>query len=198
MQAEWQSYGNTKTLSNMLGEVYYKENFMKVIVTGSNPMWPNMFENEASRIREIFGEELISVHHIGSTSVSGLKAKPIIDIMPVVREIKVVDNYNDKMIAFGYEPMGEFGIPGRRYFRKGGDNRTHQIHVFQFDSKDVERHLAFRDFLRQHPDEANRYAKLKELLAGRFPNDIVAYSEGKNDFVKELEEKAIKWLREKV
>jgi GrpB-like predicted nucleotidyltransferase (UPF0157 family) len=182
----------------MLRDAYYKENFMKVIVTDYNPMWPNMFENEASRIREVFGEELIYVHHIGSTSVPGLKAKPIIDIMPVVRDIKVVDNYNDKMIALGYEPMGEFGIPGRRYFRKGGDNRTHQIHVFQFGSNDVERHLAFRDFLREHTDDANRYAQLKELLAKRFPNDIVAYSDGKDDFVKELEEKAIEWYRERI
>lgn len=170
---------------------------MKVIVTRYNNQWPKMFENEASKIKKVFGKELNSVHHIGSTSVPGLKAKPIIDIMPVVKDIKLVDNYNSKMEKLGYEPMGEFGISGRRYFRKGGDNRTHQVHVFQFDSDNVERHIAFRDYLRQHPKVAQKYAELKEQLADRFPNDIEAYSEGKNDFIKEIEKKAIKWYKRK-
>lgn len=90
------------------------------------------------------------------------------------------------------------GISGRRYFRKGEDNRTHHVHIFQFNSKDVERHLAFRDFLRQHTDDAKRYGELKEMLAERFPNDIEAYMDGKNDFIKCLEKKAIKWYRNKI
>lgn len=170
---------------------------MKVVVANYNPQWPVMFEVEADKIRRVFGEELFAVHHIGSTSVPGLKAKPIIDIMPLVRAIEVVDKFNDKMIEFDYEPMGEFGIPGRRYFRKGGDNRTHQIHIFQYNSLDVERHLAFRDFLCKHGEDAKGYAALKESLASRFPNNIEAYMDGKNDFVKNLEQRAIKWYREK-
>ena len=168
---------------------------MKVIVTSYNSEWPKMYENEASKIKKIFGEKLLSIHHIGSTSVPGLKAKPIIDIMPVVRDIKLVDNYNKQMIKLGYEPMGEFGISGRRYFRKGGDNRTHQIHVFQDNSNHVERHIAFRDYLREHSTEAKRYADLKVELAKRYPNDIAAYCEGKDEFVKELEKRALKWYK---
>jgi len=132
-----------------------------VIVTDYNSQWPDMFEVEVDKIRKIFGEELIVVHHIGSTSVPGLKAKPIIDIMPLVRDIKVVDKFNDKMIALGYETMGEFGIPERRFFQKGGDKRTHHIHVFEYGSIGAERHLAFRDFLRQHEDYAKNYGMLK-------------------------------------
>lgn len=169
---------------------------MKVMVTAYNPQWPDMFENEAAKILEVFGENLVSVHHIGSTSVPGLKAKPIIDIMPVARDVAIIDQYNDKMMTLGYEPMGEFGIAGRRYFRKGGDARTHQVHFFQMGSLDIERHLAFRDYLRRHPNEAENYAQLKETLAKRFPDDIEGYSDGKNDFIKELEKRAITWFRE--
>lgn len=171
---------------------------MRIIVTEYNPQWPGMFEVEANQFQEVFGEELIAVNHIGSTSVPGLKAKPIIDIMPVVRDIEVVDKFNDKMIGLGYEPMGEFGILGRRFFRKGEDVRTHHIHIFQLNSRDIERHLAFRDFLRQHVDDAKKYGELKEMLADRFPNDIEAYMDGKNELVKNLEQKAIKWHGEKL
>jgi len=169
--------------------------FLKVVVTNSNPEWPGVFETEANKLREVFGEELTVIHHIGSTSVRGQKAKPIIDIMPLVRDIEVIDKFNDKMIELEYEPMGEFGIPERRYFRKGGDVQTYHVHVFQLGSKDAERHLAFRDFLRQHEDDALKYGKLKETLAIRFPNDIEAYMAGKNDFIKKLEQTAIEWHR---
>lgn len=171
---------------------------MKIVVKNYDPNWPKMFKVEAEKIRGVFGKELIEVHHIGSTSVLDLKAKPIIDIMPVVRDINVVDKFNDKMIGLEYEPMGEFGIPGRRYFRKGGDKRTHHVHIFQFNSNNAERHLAFRDYLRKHPDKAKKYGELKEQLAKRYPNDIEAYMDGKNDFVKKLEQKAIKWYRKRL
>lgn len=168
---------------------------MKVIVATYNSQWPDMFMAEAERIKNILGKELISIHHIGSTSVPGLKAKPIIDIMPVVRNIEVVDKLTDDMINLGYESMGEFGIPGRRYFRKGKDKRTHHIHIFQYNSKDVERHLAFRDYLRIHTDDAKKYGELKAQLASRFPDDIEAYMDGKDSFIKKLEKRAITWYR---
>ncbi|WP_239635461.1 GrpB family protein [Paenibacillus sp. H1-7] len=145
-------------------------------------------------MRSIFGQELVDIHHIGSTSVPGLKAKPIIDIMPVVKDIKQVDSFNEQMRSLGYECMGEFGMSGRRYFRKGGDNRTHQVHVFQADNEeDITRHLAVRDYLRTHSDDTQRYGELKESLARQFPRDIEAYMDGKDTFVKELETKALNW-----
>jgi len=167
---------------------------MNVIVTEYNVNWNQKFNEESQKIRDIFGEELIDIHHIGSTSVPGLKAKPIIDIMPIVKDIEKIDSFNEQMAGLGYECMGEFGMRGRRYFRKGGDNRTHQVHAFQADNKeDMTRHLAVRDYLRTHPDEANRYGELKESLAKRFPKDIEAYSDGKDAFVKELERNALHW-----
>src|SRR5690625_3407498 len=135
---------------------------MQVIVTDYNKDWPKQFNIEAKRIKDIFKDEIIGIHHIGSTAVPGLKAKPIIDMMPIVRDIKNIDQYNKKMIEIGYESLGEFGIPGRRYFRKGEESRTHQIHIFQDDNiVEVERHLAVRDYLKSHKAIANKYAELK-------------------------------------
>lgn len=131
---------------------------------------------------------LVEVYHIGSTAVKGLAAKSIIDIMPVVTNISLVDKHNKEFVAIGYECMGEFGIEGRRYFRKGGDNRTHQIHIFeQSNHKDINRHIAVRDFLRTHPDIALEYGELKMELAYRFSEDIEGYCTGKDAFVKQLE-----------
>lgn len=139
---------------------------------------------------------LMLLTHIGSTAVKGLAAKSIIDIMPVVTNISLVDKHNKEFVAIGYECMGEFGIEGRRYFRKGGDNRTHQIHIFeQSNHKDINRHIAVRDFLRTHPDIALEYGELKMELAYRFSEDIEGYCTGKDAFVKQLEKDALLWYQ---
>ncbi|MCR2822264.1 GrpB family protein [Lederbergia panacisoli] len=171
---------------------------MNIIVTNYDENWPELFKKEASHIQEILKNEIVEIHHIGSTAVPNLKAKPIIDIMPTVKNIEVIDRYNEKMKGIGYEPLGEFGIKGRRYFRKGGENRTHQIHIFQFDNKfEIERHLAVRDYLKSHNQEAAAYGELKEQLAIQFPKDIEGYSLGKEEFVEGLEQRALAWLKEK-
>lgn len=169
---------------------------MNVFVTKYNEKWPQLFEVETKKIREIFKDEMIDIHHIGSTSVPNLKAKPIIDMMPIVRNIENVDKYNEKMAEIGYEGLGEFGLPGRRYFRKGGENRTHQVHMYQFDNEtEIERHLAVRDYLRAHKEAATTYGDLKEGLAKKFPADIQGYMEGKDAFVKDLERKGLEWKK---
>jgi GrpB-like predicted nucleotidyltransferase (UPF0157 family) len=169
---------------------------MNVIVKNYDEDWVQLFKNEAKDIWVIFKDEILGIHHIGSTAVPNLKAKPIIDIMPLVKDIEIVDWFNEKMIEIGYEPLGEFGIRGRRYFRKGGENRTHQVHIFQSDNEfEIERHLAVRDYLRSHIKEAIKYGELKERLASKFPKDIEGYSAGKAEFVKNLERKAIVWSR---
>lgn len=181
-------------------KIYVREAeiFMKVVVSEHDENWPGEFEAEAARLRGIFKEELTDIHHFGSTSVPGLKAKPIIDMMPLVKNIEKVDLYNDKMIDLGYEPLGEYGIEGRRFFRKGGDRRTHHVHIFQFDhEKEITRHLAVRDYLRAHPEEANEYGALKQQLSKQFPEDMEAYINGKDRFVQELEQKALDWWRER-
>jgi len=166
----------------------------KIEVVPYDPRWPGMYRAEAARIAAIFGSEIIAIHHIGSTSVPGLNAKPIIDLMPLVRHIERVSNFDSAMIQLGYEPLGENSIPGRRYFVRGGDiNRTHHVHTYQPDNPEVARHLDFRDYLIAHPQEARRYARIKEKLARQFPHDIDGYMAGKDAFIKEMIQKAHQW-----
>ena len=160
-----------------------------IVVVTYDPQWPVLFEKEAQKIRAILGKNLLTMYHIGSTSVPGLAAKPIIDILPVVKQIDLVDICNPQFEVIGYEPMGEYGISGRRYFRKGGaEKRSHHLHVFGEESvADIIRHLAFRDYLRTHPEIAEAYAVLKQGLAKQHPNDIDAYCDGKDAFIKHHE-----------
>lgn len=169
----------------------------QIIVTEYNPAWPQMFKLEMEAIKKTLGENCLAIHHIGSTAVVGLAAKPIIDIMPVVKSLNAVDKVSKDFEALGYEYMGEFGIAGRRYLRKGGDERTHQIHIFEeSNTQDIQRHLAVRDYLRCHPEAAYEYGELKLKLAREFPYDIDGYCDGKDEFVRGLELQAIKWKRE--
>lgn len=163
-----------------------------IIVSEYDPAWPLKYETEKEKIEAILEHNCIALYHIGSTSVPGLAAKPIIDIMAAVRSLEQADAAAEKFSRIGYEYLGEFGIPGRRYLRKGGDERTHQIHIFQADDrKNIERHLAFRDYLRTHEEECREYAALKKELARRFPYDIDGYCDGKEKFVRTMEKQAL-------
>lgn len=163
-----------------------------IVVVDYDPLWPLLFRKEADAISRILGDNLVLIHHIGSTSVPFLAAKPIIDIMPVVKDLSGVDAVSGEFVKLGYEYLGEFGIKGRRYLRKCGQERTHQIHIFQMeDDTNILRHLAFRDYLRSHRDVAMEYAALKKDLAARFPYDMDGYCDGKDAFVKRIENLAL-------
>ncbi|MFS0690168.1 GrpB family protein [Sporosarcina sp. 179-K 8C2 HS] len=168
----------------------------KVEVKPYSELWKVEFHKEAAVLQEIFCAEMIGIHHIGSTSVQGLSAKPIIDIMPIVKDISQVDQYNERMAVIGYEAKGENGIAGRRYFQKGGTERTHHVHIYEKGSSEIDRHLAFRDFLREHPEKAKVYGDLKEELAKQFPYDIASYIKGKEQFALQIEREAVVWHRE--
>ena len=103
------------------------------------------------------------------------------------------------MVALGYEAMGEFGIPGRRYFRRSTAQgvKTHQVHVFAADTTKMNRHTAFRDFMRAHPEHAQQYSDLKRRLAAAHPDDIGRYMDGKDAFIKDMERQALIWCRRK-
>jgi GrpB-like predicted nucleotidyltransferase (UPF0157 family) len=156
--------------------------------------WPELFAAEAARIAPALGPNLIRIYHVGSTSVPGLAAKPVIDMMPAVTDIRLVDAATAEMIALGYEPMGEFGLPGRRYFRRLEQGvRTHHVHVYAQDDPDMARHLDFVAYLRGHPQDAARYGVLKRRLAAEYPNNAHAYMDGKDQLIKELEARATHW-----
>lgn len=163
-----------------------------ITVTEYDPRWPQKFQAESRLIRGILADNCIAVYHIGSTAVPGLAAKPIIDMLAVVKSLAQVDGVAEEFSQIGYEYLGEFGIAGRRYLRKGGEERTHQIHIFQADDwHNIGRHLAFRDYMRTHEKEREEYAKLKIELAQRFPYDIDGYCDGKEHFVREMERAAL-------
>lgn len=163
-----------------------------ITVIEHNPLWIKKYEEESSLIKSILTNNCIAIYHIGSTSVKDLAAKPIIDIMVVVRSLEKVDDAAKNFLKIGYEYLGEFGMTGRRYLRKGGDERTHQIHIFQADDwNNIGRHLAFRDYMRTHEKEREEYAKIKIELAKKFPYDIDGYCDGKENFVREIEELAL-------
>ncbi|KKI92864.1 glutamate-rich protein GrpB [Bacillus sp. SA1-12] len=156
--------------------------------------WAESYASEERILKEVFRDELVDIFHIGSTSIKSIGyAKPIIDILLVVRKIEHVDLYNEKMRSLGYKPRGENGISGRRYFPKGKEKRTHHVHVFEADNENIEKHLCFKHFLLTHPEEAKKYGELKILLAKQFPNHTHQYQKGKEAFMDELVEKSLKW-----
>ncbi|MED1470964.1 GrpB family protein [Bacillus salipaludis] len=169
---------------------------MKIRLSDFSENWVEMFQSEAELLKTIFWDQIITFEHFGSTSVQGMKAKPVIDMMCIVKDIKKIDLFNDKMDSLGYDIAGEWGISGRRLFRKGGENRTHHIHFYQSNNPQIERHLIFRDYLRSHHEEAAKYSRFKEELAHRF-EQTREYSAAKRGFVKEMEQQALWWFSEK-
>ncbi|MDB6081603.1 MAG: uncharacterized protein JWO53_875 [Chlamydiia bacterium] len=154
-----------------------------------NLEWPKLFAVEAEHIKQALGNNCITIHHIGSTLVPGLSAKPIIDMLPVVRDIQVVDQATQAMESLGYDAKGEYGLTFRRYFQKGESLRTHNVHVYEEGSPEIDRHLQFRDWMRSHPEDAERYATLKKELAVQFPQDMERYCNGKDIFIASIDAK---------
>jgi GrpB-like predicted nucleotidyltransferase (UPF0157 family) len=158
--------------------------------------WADEFARESSAVARALGSILTAIHHVGSTAIPGIRAKPIIDILAVSTAISLLDERPSPLEALGYEALGEFGIPGRRYFRKNNSaaERTHQIHAFQTGSPQIFRHLAFRDYLRAHPAAARDYDALKQQLAESYPNDISSYTDGKGSLIHDIDTRAASWL----
>ncbi len=160
-------------------------------VVESDPTWPVQFETERARLASVLGEGVVAIHHIGSTAVPGLAAKPVIDLLVEVRDLAALDARSEALILCGYTPRGENGIPGRRYFHKGTPVRTHHLHAFAEGDGALVRHLAFRDYLRAHPETAREYGELKKGLARTWAHDPVRYVEGKDAYVKRIEARAL-------
>ncbi len=167
----------------------------RVEVLPHDPRWRNEFEAESQQIADVLGKCIVAIHHIGSTAIPKIYAKPIIDLLVEVHHITEVDQRSSGMETLGYQAMGEFGLPGRRYFRKNNQIgvRTHHVHSFELGSKEVKRHLAFRDYMITHPKDAEKYSQLKQKLARQYPTDINAYMDGKDGFIKDMEKQALKW-----
>ena len=168
----------------------------KIDILLYDPGWPEKFEIEAQSISEVLDALLIAIHHIGSTAIYNMAAKPTIDILLVVKNLKKLDACNNKMRQLGYQPVGEDGIPGRRYYRKlEGEVHRFHLHAFKVGHPDINRHINFRDYLREHPDEVQAYQELKLQLSAEFPFDASGYTSGKTGFIQAIDQLASdRWI----
>jgi len=172
----------------------------RIEVVPYHDSWPARFETEAKQLAGIFQERLVRIHHVGSTAVPGLAAKPTIDILVEVKGGTSIPIYHADMHRLGYECRGECldavipGTPGRYYFPKL-ENAQHAIHVHVCEEGHVQiaELLALRDYLRTHPAAAETYGIHKARLAADFVHDNVAYMRAKDAMVKELLARAMHW-----
>ncbi|MGV2880729.1 GrpB family protein [Pantoea vagans] len=155
----------------------------KIVVVPYDEKWPETFKAESILLQRLFGGVIKNIHHIGSTSVPGLSAKPVIDILMEVSDVNELDEYNSAMSNAGYVARGENGIAGRRFFIKGGDMRSHHVHAFSVGDIQILRHIAFRDYLRKNSDVAEDYAEIKRAAVSLCSNDAQRYSELKAHFI---------------
>jgi len=161
-------------------------------IADADPTWPAKFEAEAARLREALGELAQRVSHVGSTSVPGLGAKPIIDIQVSLTSMTPRDSYVVPIRALGYTWVLDPWSDEHEYFSLDRDGeRLFQIHACQEGGEWERRHLAFRDWLRTHADDAARYEELKRDLAASHPRDIMAYIDAKADFIRSIEARAL-------
>jgi GrpB-like predicted nucleotidyltransferase (UPF0157 family) len=144
--------------------------------------WASEYAQEEDALRRILGTKIIDVQHIGSTAVPGLAAKPILDLSIAVKSMSEVDGLIPLLAMHGYEDMGEFGVPGRRFFAKG-EPRTHHLHIVAEDSDHWSRYLLFRDYLRSSPDIARHYSTMKQSLAKQYAENRAAYTAAKSKFI---------------
>ena len=162
----------------------------EVVVVAWDPEWPARFESIRSRVGEAVRDVAIAIEHVGSTAVAGLAAKPIIDMTVVVASRADVPAAIERLAGVGYRHRGDLGISGREAFHAPADLPTHRLYVCAQDSIALANHLAVRDWLRSHPDDARAYGALKQRLAVQFRDDIDRYIDGKTEFLAAILAKA--------
>jgi GrpB-like predicted nucleotidyltransferase (UPF0157 family) len=161
------------------------------MIADYDPRWPEQFGTLRSRIAAALGDLAIAIEHIGSTAVPGLAAKPVIDIDVLMRSDADLSLVTSKLALLGYDHRGDLGIPGREAFRTPPDDFPHHLYVCPSDSREYRRHIAFRNYLRTHPNDANAYASLKRSLAEKFGDQREAYNQAKSQFVEDIARHAL-------
>ncbi|OPX59054.1 MAG: dephospho-CoA kinase/protein folding accessory domain-containing protein [Methanomassiliicoccales archaeon PtaB.Bin215] len=152
-----------------------------------DPFWKVLFQRERDSLAETLGPLARSIEHVGSTAVPGIRAKPVIDILVTVDDLRP-GNVEMGLARLDYVHV-DIGDPERLFFRKGMP-RTYHVHVVRHGGEEHWKHLLFRDRLIAHPEEAQEYERLKVSLAMRFRQDREAYSKGKDDFISMILERA--------
>ena len=160
----------------------------KVTVLPYDKAWNTAFKEIKREIEEAIGDLIITIEHVGSTSVEGLSAKPCIDLDVVIADYSVFDEIVEKLGAIGYIHEGDLGIQNREAFKYSGNPHllTHHLYVCPVYSRELHRHLTFRDFLRSNPDAVAKYSLEKEQAARLYPDDIDGYIAYKSPCIAEL------------
>ena len=150
-----------------------------------SPVWAELYREEEQRIKDAAGEYIVDLQHIGSTSIPGIKAKPVLDMLAGVRELSDVLQFQDALESIGYEYIPRAEIATDYVFGKGTP-RTHYLHIVKHGDEKWKSHLHFRDRLRTDPELARAYERLKEDLSARFSDSQSKYHEGKSQFINEV------------
>jgi len=157
-------------------------------------LWASAVVAEAGRLAVALGEQLLAVHHVGSTAIPGIVAKPTLDIVPVVRSLDGLDAARLDVEALGYRWWGEYGLAGRRFCTLDdpvtAKRRVH-LHCYQVGAAAIGRHLAFRDYLVAHPELAAQYEALKRRCFDQHHASSHDYSTCKGDWIKRVEAEAL-------
>ena len=163
----------------------------RIMVVPYCPQWKQDFKTIRAELLTVLGEETIAIEHVGRTSVEGLAAKPIIDLDVVIRDMDVFASAAEKLAKAGYRHEGNLGIEGREAFDYSEKEhlQKHHLYVCPAESPELRRHLAFRDYLRSHPDAVREYSRIKQEGAQRYPDDIDGYLAHKTGFILDVYQK---------
>jgi GrpB-like predicted nucleotidyltransferase (UPF0157 family) len=171
---------------------------IKVELLNHDPAWRESAAAEAQLLLDAMGSCLLTIHHVGSTAITGIHAKPILDLIPVAMCLTDLDACQVKFEALGYEWWGEYGLPGRRYCTRSDaatGTRLSQLHCYEDGSPEIIRHLAFRDYLREHPSVAAEYDREKARCRTLYPDNSHIYGDCKEAWIRKAEANALVWYQ---
>ena len=160
----------------------------RIIVLPYDEQWKQDFLKIKAELADALGALAIRIEHVGSTSVPGLSAKPIIDIDVVIKDYTVLQDVIFALSKIGYQHEGDLGINGREAFKYDGKEhlKKHHLYVCPENSPELKRHITFRDYLRNHPESVREYSQIKEEGAKQYPDDIERYIEHKSPFIEKV------------
>lgn len=171
---------------------------IRVELVPHSPLWAGQASLAAGEVRQLLGPACMAVHHIGSTSIPGILAKPVIDLVADVTSLAVLDALQGALIGHGYRAWGEYGIAGRRYFSlddPGTGRRRVQLHGFEAGHPAAERMIAFCAYLRAHPEQARRYEQVKLACCARHPDNSTDYARAKGTWISSIDAAVQAWWR---
>lgn len=151
------------------------------------PAWKEEYNTEKELLESVLKDRIIEIHHIGSTSIVGLKSKPVIDILLVINSLSTISEIEELLKKYDYQNRGQQGVSDRYFFAKGSeDARTHYIHFTEPKSETYYNQIYFKKYLEDHPEYIDKYSKLKEELTEKYADERAKYTQGKSDFIKNI------------